>query len=179
MLRLFVGLALPAEARQRLAFLCAGVPKARWVAPESLHLALRFIGEVDEIQAEAIDANLLAVRAPAFDLALSGVGTFEQGRRMRVLWAGIEHQPVLDHLQAKVESAAVRAGLAPEGRKFSAHVTLARFKENPPRDRLAAFVLHNASFRAGPFAVREFILYRSHLGREGAHYEALAEYPLQ
>lgn len=178
MLRLFVGLALPEEVRDRLAFLSAGVPKARWVAPESLHLSLRFIGEVDEILAESIDTNLLAIRAPAFDLTVAGVGTFGQGRQTRVLWAGVERQPALDHLAAKVESAVVRAGMPAEPRKFSPHITLARFRETPPRDRLGAFVQHNEMFRAGPFRVRDFILYRSHLGSEGAHYEALADYPL-
>jgi 2'-5' RNA ligase len=178
MLRLFVGLALPEDVRQRLALLCSGVPKARWVAPENLHLSLRFVGEVDEILAESIDANLLAVRAPAFDLIVAGVGTFGQGRQTRVLWAGVERQPALDHLAAKVESAVVRAGMGPDTRRFSPHVTLARFRETPPRDRLGAFIQHNEMFRAGPFRVRDFILYRSHLGSEGAHYEPLADYPL-
>lgn len=178
MLRLFVGLAFPEGIRQHLALLCSGLPKARWVAPESLHLSLRFIGEVDEIQAEAIDANLLAIKAPGFDLSLAGVGTFGQGRQTRVLWAGVGRQPALDHLQAKVESAVVRAGLEPEGRRFSPHVTLARFRESPPAGRLGAYIQHNEMFRAGPFPAREFILYRSHLGGEGAHYERLAEYPL-
>jgi len=45
MMRLFVALDLPEELRQRIAMLQAGLPGARWVAPENLHVTLRFIGD--------------------------------------------------------------------------------------------------------------------------------------
>ena len=41
MMRLFLGLTLPEDIRARLAGLCGGVPGARWVTPENLHLTLR------------------------------------------------------------------------------------------------------------------------------------------
>ena len=45
--RLFVALELPAPVKRELARLAAGLPGARWVAPEQFHLTLRFIGEVN------------------------------------------------------------------------------------------------------------------------------------
>ena len=47
-MRLFTALAVPEEHRARLSALAAGVDGARWVAPENLHVTLRFIGEVNE-----------------------------------------------------------------------------------------------------------------------------------
>ena len=47
MLRLFVALALPEWVKDDLERLQAGVPGARWVEREQMHLTLRFIGEVD------------------------------------------------------------------------------------------------------------------------------------
>ncbi|MEX0758478.1 MAG: hypothetical protein WD100_02755 [Tistlia sp.] len=46
-MRLFIALSLPAEVRERLALLGHGLPSVRWVAPESLHLSLRFLGELE------------------------------------------------------------------------------------------------------------------------------------
>lgn len=177
MIRLFVALALTDEIRQRLAGLSGGVPGARWMDPESLHLTLRFIGEVPEDQAIDIDEALAELRAAPFTLTLDGVGVFGTGRRARVLWAGVERNEPLNRLQAKVESALVRCGLRAEERKFSPHVMLARLKD-PPQDRVGRFLSERGLFRAGPMPVDHITLYRSHLGNGGAVYEALRVYPL-
>jgi 2'-5' RNA ligase len=96
---------------------------------------------------------------------------------VRTVWAGVSADPGLAALQAKVESAAVRAGLAPEGRKFKAHVALARLK-NAPLAYVQPYLELHGGFRSSRFRAGEFTLFRSHLGRSGADYEALVEYPL-
>ncbi|HEY0835711.1 MAG TPA: RNA 2',3'-cyclic phosphodiesterase [Azospirillum sp.] len=178
MLRLFVALDFPADVRDRLAGLGGGVPGARWTEADNLHLTLRFIGDVPGDTAADIDAALAEVEAPAFDLVLDGVGVFGQGRNARVLWAGVERSDALTRLQAKVESAIVRCGLPAEERRFSPHVTLARLKNAPP-ERIGRFIEERGLFRAGPFPIGHFTLYRSHLGKGAAVYEALREYPLR
>ena len=177
MIRIFAGIPLPDDVRMRLVGLCSGLPGARWVAPDNLHVTLRFIGEVDEAEAEDIDAALAAVRHPGFELSLEGVDCFGSGKKLRVVWVGVERKDALMHLYEKVESVLVRLGQKPEGRKYKPHVTLARLRETPRR-RLGAFLETGSPFRAGPFAVGRFTLYRSFLGRHGAYYEALADYPL-
>ena len=176
MIRLFVAIELPGDVRARLAALCVGVPGAKWVKAENLHLTLRFIGEVDGHRFEDIAAALGEVRAPAFDVALDGVGFFG-GRRPRVLWAGVARTAALDHLHAKVESALVRAGCEPEGRKFTPHITLARLN-NAPAGRVRGFVSDHNLFRAGPFPATEFTLFSSFLSQEGALHTPEAVYPL-
>lgn len=178
MFRLFVGIGFPDEVRRRLAQMCSGLPGAKWIDPDSMHLTLRFIGEVGGGQAEDIDAALQGVSAPAFELTISGIDCFESGGKVHTLWAGFEKQPLLAHLRDKVESAVVRAGLEPERRKFKAHVTLARFR-NGDAARIGSFIASNNTLAVGPFAVEQFTLFRSHLGSERAHYEPLADYPLQ
>ena len=127
-MRLFLALSLPEPLRERLAALCTGLPGARWVAPENLHLTLRFIGEVDGSQARDLDAALAQVRAARLAVTLAGVDRFGSGRKLRALWVGVEPNPELDRLYRKLDHAVRDAGLAPEGRKFKPHVTLARFK---------------------------------------------------
>ncbi|MSO72624.1 MAG: RNA 2',3'-cyclic phosphodiesterase [Rhodospirillaceae bacterium] len=177
MLRLFVGLALPDGVIARLTVMCAGLPGARWVEPQKMHITLRFIGEVDEGDAEEVDARLAGVVAGSFSLELGGLGTFGAGAKARALWAGVGTSQPLCHLQAKVESAVVRAGLPPEGRKFTPHITLARLTRPQPA-RLQAFIEANNLFQAGPFSVDQFSLFESRPGNGGPVYIPLSDHKL-
>lgn len=173
MLRLFVGIALPPELKLRLSLLAAGVPGAKWVDPGNYHLTLRFIGEVDEGQAADIDGALAHIRAPRFDVALATVGHFG----LRMLWVGIERNPALQHLHEKVERVLNRLGFAPEERRYTPHVTLARLKGAHER-KLQAYLGEHALFRAAPFSVERFSLVASYLTKSGAIYEDQADYKL-
>ncbi|MBM3565513.1 MAG: RNA 2',3'-cyclic phosphodiesterase [Alphaproteobacteria bacterium] len=176
-MRLFVALPLPDDAHRRLAALQSGVPGARWVDAANLHLTIRFLGEADRHAAEDLNLELAGIRAPAFGVQLSGVGFFDRGRYAHTLWAGVEKSEPLFFLRDKIESAAVRAGFAPEGRKFTPHVTLARLKD-VPTERLGPYIETRHGFAAGPYAVTHFTLFESRQGGDGPHYEPLADYPL-
>jgi 2'-5' RNA ligase len=178
-MRLFVALSLPEEVRDRLdALATGGIPGARWVAPENLHLTLRFVGEVSGPGAHDLDDCLSAIDAPAFELTISGLGTFGEGPKLRALYAGVEPNPALTHLQAKVASAVARAGLAPDRQRFRPHVTLARFKGDPG-PKLGRFIADKSPLRIGPFPVERFTLFSSVLGAEGPHYTEEVEYELE
>ncbi|MFQ5955434.1 MAG: RNA 2',3'-cyclic phosphodiesterase [Kiloniellales bacterium] len=177
MIRLFVAIPLPEDLRQRLGGLCAGVPGAKWVRPENLHLSLRFIGEVEETLMDDIDGALGRIRSPAFEVTFREVGRFETGRQPRVLWVGIERCPPLERLHDKIEAAITGQGLDPEPRKFKPHVTLARLKNSSPA-RVGAYLSVHGLFRHGPVPVECFTLFSSRLGKSGAVYRAEAEYPL-
>ena len=177
MIRLFVALPLPAAIRERLTGLGGGVPGARWTEFENLHLTIRFIGEVENGLLPDIDTALAGVSAPAFDLVLDGVGQFGSGSRSRILWAGVERNDALFHLNQKVESALVRAGLPPEERRYSPHVTLARLR-NSPQERIGRFIQDRGLFRAGPIPIAHFTLFESRPGRSGVVYDPLRDYPL-
>jgi RNA 2',3'-cyclic 3'-phosphodiesterase len=176
MLRLFVGLEFPPELKLRMSLLQCGVAGAKWVDPGNFHLTLRFIGEVDEGTAADIDEALLRLKARPFSLLLAGTGTFG-GDKPRQLWVGVEREPALATLQAKIEQALIRAGLPPEPRKFAPHVTLARL-QNPPLDQLAEFLATHAGFRAEPLAVEAFSLIASYPTKAGSVYEDQADYQL-
>ncbi|MGE5546872.1 MAG: RNA 2',3'-cyclic phosphodiesterase [Solirubrobacterales bacterium] len=176
MIRLFVGLGLPDVVADTLADLALGIPGARWIESRNLHVTLRFVGEVEEPLAQDLHDHLSEVRAPAFMVTVNGLGTFGS-RQPHALWAGVEKTPELVHLQGKVDSAVTRAGLPAEPRKFSPHVTLARLK-GAPTGRIQEFIAGHSPLKLGPFHIDRFIMFRSHLGRAGAEYEEVAEYPL-
>jgi len=177
MIRLFIGLDLPDDVRRRLTGLTGGIPGARWISAENLHVTLRFIGEVDQGHAADIDAALATVVAAPFDMRLQGVGAFGKGRKLHTLWVGVENARPLMALHAKVDRALVGAGIEPDKRKFMPHVTLARLKAAKPR-RVDEFIAAHGLFTAGPVAVRSFILYASLLSKSGAIYRPESEYPL-
>lgn len=177
MIRLFVGIGFDGELAARIAGLQRGLPGARWVEPGNLHLTLRFIGEVGEDLAEEIHHNLAALTEPPFALTLSGMGLFGDRHQAHTLWLGVERSDALSRLAARVDAAVVQAGAKPDPRRFNPHVTLARLKDTPP-GRIQGFIDASAHFRAEHVAVDRFTLFRSTLGRQGAQYDGLADYPL-
>ena len=176
MLRLFVGIEFPPELKLRLSLLCTGVPGAKWVDAGNFHLTLRFIGDIDESLAADVDEALAQVRARRFALRLAGTGVFG-GDRPHALWVGVERDPDLVKLRDKIEQALIRAGLAPERRKFAPHVTLARLRDAEVAG-LAGFLSVQARFRADPLPVDHFSLIASFPTKAGSVYEDQADYPL-
>ena len=177
MLRLFVGIGFPPELKLQLSLLCSGIPGAKWVDPGNFHLTLRFIGETGETVAADIDDALARLRARRFTLQLVGTGVFGVADKPRSLWVGVERSPELVALHDKIEQALVRAGLAPEPRKFSPHITLARLHK-PALDKLSDFLAAHAQFRAAPYPVEGFSLIASFQTKAGSVYEDQADYPL-
>lgn len=155
-----------------------GMPGAHWAPPENLHLTLLFLGDQPRRALEDLDAALLKVDAAPFDLALQGVGAFG-GRDARLVFAGVAESEPLRRLQAKLVGAARSAEMEVDHRRFSPHVTLARWGRNAvSAERLAAYIQARSLFRTEPFEVARFGLFRSELGRGGAHYDLMAEYEL-
>ena len=177
MLRLFVALEISDDARGAIAEIGSGLPDARWVAPENLHVTLRFIGEVDDPVAEEVDAELIGLGGRALTLTLAGLDCFESRDRVRAVWVRVAGGDDLIQLQRSVEFALRRAGVAPDTHKFVPHVTVARLR-NVAVERVVPYLQHHGDFRVPPFAVSRFTLFRSHMGRGGSHYEPLVYYDL-
>lgn len=174
--RLFVAIRPPEEVRDLLIDAMDDSPALRWVGDEQLHLTLRFIGEVERPVANDIAGALDRIRFPSFDLQAVGVGRFEQ-RNGGALWAGVQPRDPVVALAAKVERALQQAGLEPERRAFSPHITLARWNRRNI-DAVDSFLRRNANLRSEPFRVSKFILFESKLSRHGAHYEEVATFDL-
>ena len=174
--RVFIALSLPEVVADALTQLQSGIDGARWRPVENFHLTLQFVGDVDRHGLDEVATALGGILAPGFQLTLSGCWFFG-GKHPRLLYAGTKPSPELNHLQAKVEQALRRLGLPLENRKFVPHVTLAYLK-HIEQDTVAAYAARHSLFSCGPFPVREFHLYLSHLGGDVSHYEKVETYPL-
>ncbi|RAI32472.1 RNA 2',3'-cyclic phosphodiesterase [Rhodoplanes serenus] len=174
--RLFTALEIPPAVRDALAALRGGLPGARWVEPESYHVTLRFLGDIDDAMARDVAAELDGIDRPAFDLALDGLDAFG-GRKPRAVFAAVAPNPALVELHAEHERLMRRIGLPAEGRKFSPHVTLARLRDATSR-QVADYLALRGGFRAGPFRVERFVLMSSRASVGGGPYVVEADYPL-
>jgi 2'-5' RNA ligase len=166
----------------------------RWVQPESSHLTLYFLGETARERAELVRLALPGVFAghAPFELRTAALGVFPHFRRPRVLWLGL-HGPVhrLETLQQHAGQALRELGFAVGDEAYHPHITLGRVRnDDGERVRLRdlpdavreRFIDHATGAAVAPSSVpvpvREVILMRSHLGKDGARHEPIASFPL-
>jgi 2'-5' RNA ligase len=154
----------------------------RWIPLENLHLTVWFLGEVSDARSSAVlDALRPAMQSPAFDLHIGGFGAFPPSGPPRVLWIGVTrgigdlaraHEEIGGRLQPW--------GFPPEGRAYSAHLTIARVKE-PAHGAARAALRHALAHTpadAGECRIDALTVFRSRTGPRGSVYERLLRVPL-
>lgn len=173
--RLFVAFGLPQTLRDSLALTRGGLDRARWVDPADYHVTLRFIGDVDNADADRLAASLDMVEAEAFTARMDVYGSFG-GDRPRIAHLGLHPDPALMALQHKVEMACRAAGFEAESRKFTPHITIARLGRTGAGD-LAAWLSSRLPPAPSSFRVDNFSLYVARTGGGGPYHPAV-DYPL-
>jgi len=137
-IRTFIAIELPTETRDHLfqtgKKMAVNVPDrvVRWVAPENIHLTLRFLGDTAEDKLSLIAAELDSISQDfqPFNLYLNELGCFPNRKRPRVIWAGLEGDlNALRGLQSRIEEAVQALGWQGDGRPFRAHLTIGRVKD--------------------------------------------------
>ena len=189
-LRLFVAVELPEHVRGALAQAMAALRvdlhgPYRWLALGSIHLTLKFLGEVAPSRVGVLSRTLEDAVTPLvpFELRLEGAGAFPNERKPRVLWAGLGGSvEALVALRSAVETSMVGANQAPERQAFHPHLTLARVRSRlaPGDAERLTDRLRRVSFGDGTaFRVADVALMRSELRSTGAVYTRLACAPLK
>jgi 2'-5' RNA ligase len=190
-MRLFVAAELSAPVRRSVAGCAQRVRERlagsgisaglRWIPPDNLHLTIWFLGELSEARANAVlEALAPPLPMPAFDVALEGFGAFPPAGGPRVVWMGVSRgRDDLARAHELVGARLVPWGFPPEGRAYSAHLTIARVKDAHGRARAAIrqAVAHEAC-AAGTCTVGELVVFRSRTESAGAVYEPLLRVPL-
>jgi 2'-5' RNA ligase len=175
--RLFTALEIPAEVGAALALARGGLFGARWLDPENYHITLRFIGDIDARLADEVgDALDEAPRRGAIVVAFEGLAWFG-GDKPRAIVAKVKPSPALAELAADHERRLRRLGLAPETRKFTPHVTLARMRGVSPA-AVADYLASRGRLEAPGFVADRFVLMSARDGVGGGPYVAEAEYGL-
>ncbi len=180
-MRAFVAIDLPEQIRAALRVaqedFRAFCPEGRWTKPDGIHLTLKFLGEIPDARVKQVTETLKNLgRFEEFAVEVRGFGFFPDPRRPRVFWAGIKAPPDLSSLAARVETSMEKLGFAREGRAYSPHLTLARFKIPRPQPALQAAAETKKDQSLGVFRVSEFFLFESRLAPQGADYRKVVRF---
>lgn len=188
--RCFIAVELPEEIKKGLEDLQAqlksgGQFPAKWVDPYSIHLTLKFLGDVAQDRLDEITAAMEEASRgiSPFNLEVKGLGVFPNPRRVQVAWVGVGGEvEKLANLQQRLESRLAPLGFAPENRRFTPHLTLARLRDRASAEERQRFgqLITESEFEAGySWPVTAVNLMRSQLTREGAIYSRISSAQLK
>lgn len=183
--RTFIAVDISEGARRSVAELIRELEvhgaEVRWVRPESLHLTLKFLGEIEGSRLEDVFQGVEeAIRGLGpFVIALEGLGGFPGLASPRVLWVGVSKgADILRDLAERVEVGLERRGFPREGRPFSPHLTIGRVKRRSGKLRKLAEEMSKRTFGPEEVLVEEVKVMKSELRPSGAVYTSLGEFPL-
>jgi RNA 2',3'-cyclic 3'-phosphodiesterase len=177
--RAFVAIPLPDQCRELLGSLQRSLrateADVRWVAISSIHLTLKFLGEIDP----AIVLNLaeaffeISKSGHELRLRIHGLGSFPNQKNPRVVWCAVSGDPDgLSKLQKEVEKVCAEFGFPAEQRPFSPHLTLGRVRSKRNLQPLLDCIKIGSDLEC-EFVADHFNIYRSTLKPQGAVYTIL------
>jgi RNA 2',3'-cyclic 3'-phosphodiesterase len=187
--RLFIAVEVSPTARAELAAaqrrLQGGNFPVKWVAPDTIHLTLHFLGETDVALLPHLSAALREALSGAGNIALclDGTGAFPNPRRPSVVWAGVGGATAaLERAQTAAGRALESLGLPRETRPFRAHLTLGRARRDaaPAQlERLGAAIRALPPLAPVPWDVERVVLFRSQLLSTGPVYTEIGDWRLE
>ncbi|MFC2001642.1 RNA 2',3'-cyclic phosphodiesterase [Chloroflexota bacterium] len=189
-IRSFIAIELPNEVKSALTRLqtqlkLGNPPSIKWVDPNSIHLTLKFLGNIgiDKIDEITRTIETATQGASPFHLEVKDLGVFPNLKRVQVAWVGISGEVErLGHLQQRLESSLAPLGFTPESRPFTPHMTLARLRDRASPDERQNFgqLIAGTRFEAVySFNADAINLMRSQLTREGAIYSRISSIKLK
>jgi len=188
-MRAFLAVAIGAELRERVSAvqqqlkdLVAAGPGRRvritWVKPETIHLTIKFLGEIDEAVVEQLRVSVKAAidGSPAIDIPLGAIGAFPRLQAPRALWIGppatwdslAESKHALQ-LAARIDKACEEFAVPRDTHPWQPHLTVARVREG---ERDAGRVLEATELMArthdiGVLHIDEISLMKSEMRPDG------------
>lgn len=184
--RIFIAISLPQETKAGLQSFQGKLKKtgikASWPKPGTLHLTLKFLGDLkpDKILAVKTCMDKAVMKMPVFRLAASGIGVFPSIKSPKIIWAGVSGQTdVLDKLVNRVENSLFdNLGFKKEKKKFLPHLTVARIKKPMLPKKTIQLLQDFKMFHCKKFKVCKITIFQSELKPSGAVHKKLFSIPV-
>ncbi len=184
MVRSFIAVDIPGSVRDKLDDLLDKLKRSqadvKWVKSKSIHITLKFLGNIEEARLPKIKEIIgkVAENIKPFTVSIEGTGAFPNDRRPRVLWVGVQKgSETLTHLAEDLDSQLTSLGFEREKRSYSPHLTLGRVRSSKNIDTVID-VMHSMRFQAGDFLNETILLMKSDLRPDGAVYTVLEKIKL-
>lgn len=183
-MRAFIAVELPDEIRAALAALQRQVAETRadvkWTEEANLHVTMRFLGEITDLQRQGIEEKLRSVAShhDVTAVQLTSVWAFPSVTSPRVLWVGIgEGKEALTNMAEEIEQGVVALGLPNVDHPFAAHITLGRVRSPRYRVQLVTALQHPTWTPPPQFTATHLTLFQSTLTPSGPIYSLLSKFP--
>lgn len=175
-MRCFIAIDLPSHIKSRIfhkfeILYGKRLFKGKNCLKDSLHLTLKFLGEVSEEQVEKIDLDLKKIKFNKFDCSIGEVGVFDNEENIKIIWVNLVAQEIFK-LQKEVAKNFKREDMG-----FHPHITTSRVVEVVNKKSLLK-ELKNINFKKLDFEVGEFLLMKSEITSEGLKYKIVKKYSL-
>ena len=176
MRRVFFGLEIPAEIKNRLLQVRAEVAGATWQSVEQMHLTSLFLGNIEEEPLLAVREVARSISLSAFELNIARLGCFGQPHAPQNLWAGVQPEVPVVSLHNLIKNQLEILGIQTEHHVYRPHLTLARFEREP--GSIEHLLADYSETIFGTFYMDEFVLFESRQSPVGSVYTVLERYPL-
>ncbi|MFC1970818.1 RNA 2',3'-cyclic phosphodiesterase [Chloroflexota bacterium] len=189
-IRSFIAIELPGDLKLALARIqerlkSGSQTPVKWVDPYSIHLTLKFLGDIGtDMVGKITTAMEAAVHGMSpFQLEAKGLGAFASLKRVQVVWVGVSGEVYrLSRLQQRIESCLTPLGFVTESRPFKPHLTLARLRDRAKPDErqdLGQLIAGISFETAYIIDVAALHLMKSQLTRDGAVYSRISSVGLK
>jgi len=184
-MRTFIAIDISPEIRSAIGRIQSHLKYAgadvKWVAPENIHLTMKFLGEIDETMLGRVEASLehIARSTRQFEFSVEGVGVFPKIDFPRVIWIGLGRgSDQLTCLAALLDDEMLKLGFEKDPRQFEPHLTIGRVRSEHNKEKLMEKIISlppEVLLESGSCRINSLTLFKSTLTPEGPIYSVLHE----
>lgn len=150
----------------------------KWTKPNTIHMTLKFLGDVEDYLIPEICNSItkVAQETEPFDFEIGNLGCFPPRGPANVMWIGVRSgSERLLGLQKKIDLAMQSLHFPPDKKKFNAHTTLARVKDNFRTGKNVRKVIDSITniITLGPQPVNQLTVFQSDLTKIGPKYTVI------
>ncbi|MGR3294599.1 MAG: RNA 2',3'-cyclic phosphodiesterase [Candidatus Scalindua sp.] len=184
-IRVFIAIEIDSEIKNKLSEYLSKLKRTgadvKWVAPENIHLSLKFIGYIEK--ETLINLNKIINDAVSgigsFSISIGNIGAFPSIEKPRVVFVCVQERGnSLFKIYEKLDKGVEQLGIKRESKKYVGHITLGRVKSQQNISKLKNILNSGTECYFGLEKVASLSLIQSKLTPTGPLYTRLNNFIL-